>query len=68
MLKSLVVITLAFGLFGAALSAQQAPQGGYIPPTQGPRPTNSPEPITMMVLAGGAAAAGGLAYRRRKNK
>jgi hypothetical protein len=68
MLKSLVVITLAFGLLGAALSAQQAPQGGYTPPTRGASPTNSPEPITMMVLAGGAAAAGALAHRRRKNK
>ncbi|MGB0952237.1 MAG: PEP-CTERM sorting domain-containing protein [Planctomycetota bacterium] len=31
-------------------------------------PISSPEPITMIALAGGAAAAGGLASRRRKNK
>lgn len=29
-------------------------------------PVNSPEPITMIALAGGAAAAGGLASRRKK--
>ncbi len=31
-------------------------------------PVSSPEPITMIALAGGAAAAGGLAHRRRNRK
>lgn len=31
-------------------------------------PMNSPEPITMIALAGGAAAAGGLAGRRRRKQ
>lgn len=31
-------------------------------------PVSSPEPITMIALAGGAAAAGGLAHRRRNKK
>jgi hypothetical protein len=64
MLKSVLSVALAFGLIAGALAAQQSP----ITPQQVPSPVNSPEPITMLAIAGGAAAAGGLAYRRRKSK
>lgn len=64
MLKNLLSVAVVLGLFAGALAAQQSP----ITPQQVPNPVSSPEPITMLALAGGAAAAGGLAYRRRKSK
>ena len=62
MLKCLLVICLAVVFSGALLASQQRPA------SRGGSPINSPEPITMIALAGGAVAAGGLAYRRRKSK
>lgn len=63
MLKTLLTLACAVGFLGVSLLAQQG-----IPAETVPQPVNSPEPITLLALAGGAAAAGGLAYRRRKNK
>jgi len=64
MLKSILIVALAFGLLTVALAAQQSP----ITPQSTPNPVNSPEPLTMLALAGGALAAGGFAKRRRKDK
>ena len=64
MFKTFLSVAVALGLVAGALAAQQSP----ISPKQVPSPVSSPEPITMLALAGGAAAAGGLAYRRRKSK
>lgn len=64
MIKRILPVALAVGIFAVCAVAQMAPtqQTGV------PNPVNSPEPLTMLALAGGAVAAGGLAYRRRKDK
>lgn len=65
-MKNLIFAILSLVLASAPLLAQQGP--GKIDATRS-APVNSPEPMTMLALAGGAAAAGGvLARRRRKDE
>lgn len=61
MLKSILLLACAAAFLGAALAAQQG-----VPASHVPNPVNNPEPLTLLALAGGALAAGGLAYRKRK--
>lgn len=60
MIKSLLATAFTVLLMGSTLLAQQGPPSGT--------PVNSPEPFTLLALAGGAVAAGRLAYRRRKSR
>lgn len=65
-MKTLLFLILSVALTGMPLLAQQAPGNAT---ASRPAPVNSPEPMTMLALAGGAAAAGGvLARRRRKDE
>ncbi len=70
---------LALGLLSAAASAQVSYdatpiQGGLRTSTRGAGNVNSappvtnPEPLTLVALAGGAAAAGGLLRKRKQAK
>lgn len=71
MRQALILTALAVLALGPIAVAQQAAahSGPNNAPIQSTSvPVSSPEPITMIALAGGAAAAGGLAHRRRKRK
>lgn len=67
MFKSLTALALSWIVLSAAVSAQQGAPNP-VSPQSAPRPISSPEPLTMLALAGGAAAAGGLAFRRKNKK
>ena len=60
--KTLMTVVFGLVLTSAPLLAQQAPGKASV---SRPAPVNSPEPMTMLALAGGAAAAGGVLARRR---
>jgi len=60
-----VSVILCVVLTSLPLLAQQAPGKAN---ASRPAPVNSPEPMTMLALAGGAAAAGGVLARRRNKE
>lgn len=73
MRKAFILSILAILVLGPTAVAQQAnaTRGNSLQNATSagtPVPVSSPEPITMIALAGGAAAAGGLAHRRRNRK
>ncbi|MHC4380195.1 MAG: PEP-CTERM sorting domain-containing protein [Planctomycetota bacterium] len=69
-LKTIYILSLLAVFAISPLAAQQHSASGAQNTrphsAKGGVPVSSPEPITMIALAGGAAAAGGLASRRRK--
>ncbi len=72
-LRALKYFLALFFLATMAMSpayAQHAPSSAQIGATQSRSnmPINSPEPLSMIALAGGAAAAAGMAGRRRNKK
>lgn len=71
-LKQLITLTvLAFAIVGsAAAQSSSSTNAKHTAPSRdkGMAPISSPEPVTMIALAGGSAAAVGLAARRRKKK
>lgn len=66
-MKTIFGITLIALFAIGPLSAQRTSSGNTGARGQNSTPMNSPEPITMIALAGGAAAVG-VAARRRKKK
>lgn len=68
--KIIFALTLIAAFAVSPLAAQHASASSGQAGARGNNsvPMNSPEPITMIALAGGAAAAGGLAGRRRRKQ
>lgn len=66
-MKTIFCFTLIALFAIGPLSAQRTSAGKAGARSQDSTPMNSPEPITMIALAGGAAAVG-FAARRRKKK
>ena len=70
-MKTILSLTLIAAFAISPLAAQHAsssPGKAGAGRAHNSVPMNSPEPITMIALAGGAAAAGGLAGRRRRKQ
>ena len=70
-MKIILALTVIAALAVSPLAAQHASTSGSGQTNaRGANsvPMNSPEPITMIALAGGAAAVGGLAGRRRRKQ
>jgi hypothetical protein len=66
LLKTLLLALLAT-VANAQQTSIQSGQGLRSPRSTQSPPITNPEPMTLVALAGGAAVAGGLLRRRRKN-
>ena len=62
-MKNLIFAFVSILLVTSPIAAQQGPGKAA---ASKPTPVASPEPMTMLALAGGAAAAGGVLSRRRR--